>query len=142
MDETSYTRDQVADLLKGHDIQPTHQRVEIAFALFSCGVHLCADQVLSMVNEAQPETSRATVYNTLKLLVAKGLVREVIADPSRIFYDPNTHPHYHLYDSRTGELTDIDASRVRITGFPELPEGMITEGVDVIVRVRSAEPTA
>ena len=134
-----YSRKQVADLLRAHDIQPTHQRVEIAMALFARNVHLCADQVLSMVNEAQPETSRATVYNTLKLLVSKGLVREVIADPNRIFYDPNTHPHYHLYDTRTGELTDIDASHVTITGFPELPDGMVTEGVEVIVRVRSAD---
>lgn len=142
MDSKGYTREQVVDLLKAHDIQATHQRVEIALALFAGSAHLCADQVLSMVNETQPETSRATVYNTLKLLVSKGLVREVIADPSRIFYDPNTHPHYHLYDSRTGELTDIDASHVQITGFPQLPDGMVTEGVDVIVRVRSAEPNA
>lgn len=134
------TRAETADLLKRHDVQITHQRVEIAYLLFSRGEHLCADQVLAAVNESQPETSRATVYNTLNLLVSKGLAREVIADPSRVFYDPNTHPHYHLYDTRTGQLIDIDSSEVQISGLPALPPGMVAEGVDVILRARSPEP--
>jgi Fur family iron response transcriptional regulator len=35
-----------------------------------------------------------------------------------------------------GTLTDIDASTVRIEGLPKLPEDVVTEGIDVIVRVR------
>ena len=58
--------------------------------------HLSADQVLAIVNQRHPETSRATVYNTLNLFVEKKLIREVIVDPNRVFYDPNTRPHYHL----------------------------------------------
>ncbi|HZR04054.1 MAG TPA: transcriptional repressor [Burkholderiales bacterium] len=134
-----YTRENLAVLLRQHGVHPTHQRIEIAHALFSLNAHLCADQVLAQVNLRHPETSRATVYNTLNLFVRKGLIREVIADPSRVFYDPNTHPHYHLYDSRTGRLTDIDAQSIQITGLPALPPGVVAEGVDVIVRVRSSD---
>jgi Fur family iron response transcriptional regulator len=94
--------------------------------------------VLALVNERHPETSRATVYNTLNLFVEKGLIREVIVDPNRVFYDPNTAPHYHLYDMRTGRLTDINASGIRVSGLPRLPEGVVTEGMDIILRVRSA----
>jgi len=133
-----YTRDRLVALLRQHGINPTHQRIEIAFALFSRAEHLSADQVLALVNERHPETSRATVYNTLNLFVAKGLVREVIVDPSRVFYDPNMRQHYHLYDVRTGQLMDIDAADVRISGLPELPPGVVTEGMDIIIRVRSA----
>jgi Fur family iron response transcriptional regulator len=117
-------------------IHPTHQRIEIAHALFSRHEHLSADQVLAIVNERQPETSRATVYNTLNLFVEKRLIREVIVDPSRVFYDPNTAPHYHTYNVETGELTDIDAQAVRIEGLPPPPPGMVIEGMDIIIRVR------
>jgi len=133
-----YTRDQVVGLLREHGINPTHQRIEIAHALYCRSEHLSADQVLALVNERHPETSRATVYNTLNLFVSKGLIREVIVDPSRVFYDPNTRPHHHLYDVRTGRLTDIDAADIRISGLPELPPGVVTEGMDLIIRVRSS----
>src|SRR5688572_6572612 len=133
-----YTRDQLVDRLRRHDINPTHQRIEIAHALFSRGEHLSADQVLAIVNDRYSETSKATVYNTLKLFLEKKLVREVIVDPNRVFYDPNTEPHHHLYNVDTGQLADIDASRIEISGLPPLPDGMVTEGVDIIVRVRSA----
>jgi Fur family iron response transcriptional regulator len=132
-----YTRDQLVDLLRGRGINPTHQRIEIAHALFSRGEHVAADQVLAAVNERHPETSKATVYNTLKLFLEKGLIREVIADPNRVFYDPNTEPHHHFYNVDTGELTDIDASGITVHGLPKLPEGITAEGVDIIVRVRT-----
>ena len=133
-----YTRDRLVGLLRGHGINPTHQRIEIAHALLSRHEHLSADQVLAIVNERHPETSRATVYNTLNLFVEKELIREVLVDPSRVFYDPNTSTHYHIYDLETGELTDIDAAAVRIEGLPELPRGTVTESMDIIIRVRRA----
>ena len=131
-----HTRESLSALLRRSGVHPTHQRLEIAMVLFGRQEHLSADRVLALVNEGHPETSRATVYNTLKLFVDKKLAREVIVDPSRVFYDPNVDPHYHLYDVESGKLTDIDASSVSITGLPALPEGMTTEGMDVIVRVR------
>ena len=138
MDYRHYSRDNLADVLRAHGINPTHQRIEIAHALYSRQEHLSADQVLAIVNERHPETSRATVYNTLKLFVEKQLIGEVIVDPNRVFYDPNTATHYHMYDVETGRLTDIDAADVRIEGLPELPSGTVTEGMDIIIRVRHA----
>src|SRR5512134_1818874 len=123
MDFPQYTRDNLAEVLRRHGINPTHQRIEIAHAMYSRHEHLSADQVLALVNERHPETSRATVYNTLNLFVEQHLIREVIVDPNRVFYDPNVRPHYHLYDVRTGRLTDIAAEDVRISGLPPLPPG-------------------
>jgi len=131
-----YTRDALVELLRRHAINPTHQRIEIAYALFARGEHLSADRILAIVNSRHAETSKATVYNTLNLFLERKLIREVIVDPHKVFYDPNTEAHHHLYNVDTGELTDIDASRIEITGLPRLPEGMITDGIDVIVRVR------
>ena len=131
-----YTRDQLVEQLRRHDINPTHQRIEIAFALYSRGEHLSADQVLAIVNDRHSETSKATVYNTLNLFLEKKLIRELIVDPARIVYDPNTTLHHHLYDVVTGRLTDIPAGDIKVLGLPPLPPGVETEGVDIIVRTR------
>jgi Fur family iron response transcriptional regulator len=137
MQKHHYTRDNMADLLRSHGINPTHQRIEIAYALFGRQEHLSADQIMAIVNDRHSETSKATVYNTLNLFKQHELVREVIVDPSKVFYDPNTEPHHHFFNVESGELTDIDGADVRIEGLPTLPEGLVTEGVDVIVRIRS-----
>ncbi len=136
MNKRHYSKDDLAALLRLRGVNPTHQRIEIAHALFSRCEHMSADQVLAIVNQRHPETSRATVYNTLNLFVDRKLIREVIVDPDRVFYDPNTAPHYHIYNVETGKLTDIDAQDVRIEGLPNLPPGMVTEGMDIIIRVR------
>ena len=137
MFRNKYTRDNLAEVLRAHDIGPTHQRIEIAHAIFSRGEHLSADQILTLANDRAAETSKATVYNTLNLFLEKRLIREVIVDPSKVFYDPNTLPHHHFYNVDTGALTDIDARDIRVTGLPPLPRGMMTEGMDIIVRIRS-----
>ena len=133
------TREEAADLLRRHGITPTYQRLEIAHALFSRRQHLSADQILAVVNLRHSETSRATVYNTLKLFLEKGLIREVIVDPAKVFYDPNTKPHHHYYNLVTGELIDIDAEDMQVTGLPPAPAGMVAERVDVIIRIRPKE---
>lgn len=137
MKTTGANRENMVELLRDHTITPTRQRVEIAHALFSRCEHLSADRILAIVNERACRTSKATVYNTLKLFLERKLIREVIVDPSRVFYDPNTAPHHHFYNVDTGELTDIDEADVRISGLPPLPQGLHVEGIDVIVRIRS-----
>src|SRR3989304_785144 len=125
MKSQHYTRENLVEVLRRHDINPTHQRIEIAYALFSRAEHLSADQILAIANERNSETSKATVYNTLNLFLEKKLIREVIVDPSKVFYDPNTEPHHHIYNVDSGELTDIDASRIEVSGLPQLPDGMV-----------------
>ncbi len=105
--------------------------------LFRQPQHLSADDILMQVNQAG-HVSKATVYNTLGLFARKGLVREVIIDPNRVFYDSNLDAHHHFYNVDTGTLTDIDAGALEITHLPELPDNTSMDGVDVIVRVRNS----
>jgi Fur family iron response transcriptional regulator len=121
-------------------VQPTQQRVLIGMVLFARDRHLSADAVLTEVNAEKPCVSKATVYNTLGLFADRGLIREVIVDPSRVFYDPNTSAHHHFYNVDTGMLADIDAAQFELTQLPPLPEGTEAEGVDVIIRVRNTTP--
>jgi Fur family iron response transcriptional regulator len=132
-----HKRESIAGRLRSHGITPTHQRMEIAHVLFARREHLSADQILSLVNSRYSEVSKATVYNTLKLFLEKKLVRELVVDPAKIVYDPNTEPHHHLYDVVTGRLTDIPADKIRVVGLPPLPPGTVAEGVDIIIRTRS-----
>ena len=96
-----------------------------------------AEQVLALVNEGHTVSSKATVYNTLGLFARKGLVREVIIDPNKVFYDTNLAAHYHFYNEDTGALEDINVNKLDISKLPEPPEGTQTEAVDVIIRLKN-----
>ncbi len=126
----------LAKRLQSAGIGPTSQRLRIAEVLLVTPRHLSADQVLAEVNHTAAAVSKATVYNTLRLFSERGLVREIIVDPDRVFYDSSTTPHYHFYNTDTGELTDIPAEAVTINGLPPAPRDTEAEQVDVIVRVR------
>lgn len=134
--DASRDRALASELLEASGITPTAQRVEIARILLARPQHLSAEQLLALVNEGELAVSKATVYNTLGLFARKGLVREVIVDPSKVFYDSNMTPHHHFYDVESGELEDIDAGRIEIGALPEISDGFRIEGVDVVVRVR------
>lgn len=127
----------MSERLRAVGIPVTLQRLEIARVLLNKPVHLSADQVLVQVRQSMSETSRATVYNTLKLFREKGLIKEVIADPERVMYDSNTLPHHHIYDVDTGTLVDLPGDQLLLGELPALPSGMQVESVDIIVRVRS-----
>ena len=129
--------DAVSALMVEHGITPTLQRVKIAQVLFAKPQHLSAEQVLTKVNETDTRVSKATVYNTLGLFAREGLVREVIVDPAKVFFDPTTVPHHHFYNVDTGSLMDIDAGAVELKRLPELPQGTVATGVDVIIRIRT-----
>ena len=129
----------IASQLRKVGITPTQQRVQIAEILFSRPRHMSADQVLAVVNRDGPIASKATIYNTLGLFARKGLLREVIVDPSKVFYDSNTAVHHHFFNVDTGELTDIPSDDLILTRMPELPEGTESVGIDVIFRIRSRD---
>ncbi len=124
------------DLFQAHGIQCTQQRLDIALLLFRQPQHMSADEIMMRVNQTG-QVSKATVYNTLGLFAEKGLVREVIVDPSRVFYDSNLGMHHHFYNIDTGLLTDIETDKLNLTQLPVLPEDTAIEGIDVIVRIRS-----
>ena len=130
------TRREIVDRLKACGVLPTPQRLEVAEILLARPQHLAADQIIDILRRNGRRVSKATVYNTLKIFSDFGLVRELNVDPSRKFYDSTTHPHHHFYNVETGELTDIPADQVEISGLPPLPEGTEPEGVEVLIRVR------
>ncbi len=130
-------RQRAVRTLESHGITSTPQRVEIARILLARPQHLSAEQVLSALKRGDLSVSKATVYNTLGLFAEKGLVREVIVNPNKVFYDSNCRNHHHFYDVDSCTLTDIDARDIDVAGLPDVPDGKVVDRVDVIVRVRS-----
>ncbi len=131
------SRDEVVQLLQAYKISPTRQRIEIASYLFQRPQHLSADRILDGVNVVGHRVSRATVYNTMGLFTEKGLVREVLIDRERVFYDSNNSDHHHIYNVDTGELRDLEADQVEVSGLPALGPDINIVGTDVIIRVSS-----
>ena len=69
--------------------------------------------------------------------IRPGLVRQVLIDRERVFYDTNRADHYHVYDVDSGELRDVMRSEIEIASIPELPEGARIVDTNVILRVSS-----
>ena len=123
-------------LFDRHGILPTPQRVEIARVLLERPQHMSADQLIERLRAAGSAVSKATVYNTLNLFSERGLIREVMVDPERKFYDSTTHPHHHFYNVDSGELADIPHDQVSFERLPELPQGTEQQSVEVIIKLR------
>lgn len=122
--------------LHRHGILPTPQRLEIAAMLLAEAQHLSADQVMEKMLRCGAVVSKATVYNTLGLLVERGLLRQVSVDSSKSFYDSNTRPHHHFYNVDDGTLTDVEAPHLCLADLPPPPPGTYACGLDVVLRIR------
>lgn len=122
--------------LRQAGIYPTHQRLRIARWLFTEGGHHTAQEIFEALNGVHTAVCRATVYNTLNLLVRRGLAMEIHLDNESTVYDADTKPHHHLYNEDTGELTDVPLGAVALDQLPQLPAGVHPEDISLIIRVR------
>jgi Fur family iron response transcriptional regulator len=130
-------RNHFVEILKAHGVQPTSQRVDIAELVLARPQHLSAEQIIAGMRDRGARVSKATVYNTLNLFCARGLLRTVEVDPIRQYYDSTIEPHHHFFNLDTGELTDIPLTAIDVKLDTELPAGTEKDGVEVFVRVRS-----
>jgi Fur family iron response transcriptional regulator len=122
--------------LKRHRLRPTRQRLALVKLLFEKGDrHLSADRLHEEAKAAGIRVSLATVYNTLNQFTAAGLLREVVVESGRAFFDTNVSDHHHFLVAETGELVDIPAHDIAVARLPEPPAGTAIDRVDIIVRV-------
>ena len=112
---TRTARESLDRLLHRHGIQPSAQRLAVAGYVLATTAHPSADRVFEEVRARIPMISRATVYNTLNLLVRKGLLRQLVHAEGKVVFDPNLEPHHHFIDEGTGTIHDVpwDALDVR-----------------------------
>jgi Fur family iron response transcriptional regulator len=128
----------VLDRLKDAGLRPTRQRLGLARLLLEVGDrHVTAELLHCEASDAGIKVSLATVYNTLHQFTKANLLREVVVESGRTYFDTNTHEHYHIFHQDTGELCDIPDHVLSTLALPDPPAGTEIDRVDVIVRVKS-----
>ena len=125
-----------ASILERHGVRATAQRVRVAEVLLTAPRHMTAEQILEALRLSSQRISKATVYNTLKLFVARGLARQVFVDPERCVYDSTMAPHHHFRNVDTGEMIDIRPEDIAFAKLPPLPAGTEIADVEVVIRLR------
>jgi len=122
--------------LSGCGIRPTAQRVRIATLLLCAPQHLSAEQILAQLRASGARVSKATVYNTLNLFAARGLIRQLSVDGSRAWFDSNVDAHYHFHDLDSWALIDVPVPSVEFSRLPPAPPGTEVAGIDLVIRLR------
>ncbi|HEV2264172.1 MAG TPA: Fur family transcriptional regulator [Stellaceae bacterium] len=131
------------ELLRAARLRPTRQRLALARLLFEKGDrHVAAEELHGEALAAQVPVSLATVYNTLHQFVAAGLLREVVINPGRSYFDTNVSDHHHFFYEDSGTLRDIPGDSIAVSNVPPPPDGGSIRRVDVVVRVEKAAPKA
>ncbi len=126
-----------AEKLRAAGLRPTRQRMDLAAHLFSGpDRHVTAESLHEEVAVSGIKVSLATVYNTLHQFTSAGLLRQVVVDAARGYFDTNTGDHQHFFLEDEGTLIDIPGEHITVAGVPSAPPGMAVDRVDVVVRVR------
>ncbi len=124
---------EIEAVLKRTGINPTAQRIAICRFVLCDAEHPSAEDVKQWVDQNFPKMSLATVYNTLRILVEAGLLRELrLPHSEAVLYDNNLSSHYHFLDEETGELHDVDPVDVRLE--PSLAADYQVHAVEVLLR--------
>jgi Fur family ferric uptake transcriptional regulator len=124
------------DRLRARGWRLTAQRRAVAEALAGEHVHASADHVLVGARRILPEISLATVYNTLKELVAMGEINELHLSGTSTLYDPNTTvAHHHLVCRRCSAVLDVHPRGVDAVSLPRRElHGYAVDDVAVVFR--------
>ena len=138
--ETATATQRSEHWLAGSSLRPTRQRVALARLLVGDGNdrHVTAESLFEAAEAAGEKVSLATVYNTLRAFCDAGLLREVIVDGQRSYFDTNMTDHPHFFWEDTSELTDAPAEELQIAQLPRAPNGAAISKVDVVIRLRRA----
>ena len=122
--------------LRESGLRPTRQRLALARLLFDAGDrHVTAEILHTEVMATGVRVSLATVYNTLHQFTEAGLLREIVVEAGRSYFDTNVSAHHHFFHEGTGMLSDIPGQQIAIGALPDAPAGTSIKSVDVIVRL-------
>jgi len=129
--------------LKAAGLRPTRQRLALAKLLFEapagCDRHITAEQLHAEAVADNVRVSLATIYNSLHQFTGAGLLREVVVESGRSYFDTNVTDHHHFYFEDSGRLQDIPGEMVQLDGLPTPPGGAKVARVDVIIRLLGAD---
>lgn len=125
--------------LRSVGLRPTRQRLALARMLFDggCDRHVTAEALHEEAQMNGVKVSLATVYNTLHQFTDAGLLREVVVDSGRAYFDTNATDHHHFFYEQDGRLEDIPGDRIALACLPDAPPDGEISRVDVIIRLKN-----
>jgi Fur family iron response transcriptional regulator len=101
--EVSQSTSAMVERLRSVGLRPTRQRLALTRLLCERGDrHVTAEQLHGEALAAAIPVSLATIYNTLHQFTAAGLLREVVVEPGRSYFDTNIADHHHFSARRSG----------------------------------------
>lgn len=97
-----------------HKLRKTPERFAILEAVFDMSSHFNIDTLHSLVDAENYHVSRATVYNTIELLIDAGLVRRHTFGSQSPQYEKiaGFSKHYHLVCTHCGKIKEIKDSEI------------------------------
>ena len=125
----------IKHFLRQNSLRPTKQRVIIANYLFD-GVnkHVTAETLSNKLLKMKAEISLATIYNTLHDFYEKGLLKKLMINSERIYFDTNTEHHHHFYSKKDQKLIDINED-MKVSGLPKPPKNKKINKIEVLVHL-------
>ncbi|MGA9117530.1 MAG: transcriptional repressor [Bacteroidota bacterium] len=122
-------------LLERCSLTPTPQRIAVVRSVMDAGKHLAAEAVFRRAKHFCHSVSRATVYNTLNLLVEKRVLRAQVLRDEAVVFEVNTRPHHHFVDDETGRISDIPWEDLSVRGLQKL-KNVVVRDLQVVIRGR------
>lgn len=108
MREGQTSKEKKLEFYKSLGLKLTPQRLAIIEYLETTREHPSAEDIYNALKDRFPSMSFATIYNTLEVLMEKGLVKELPLDSSKKRFDSFTHPHHHFVCKKCGKIVDIE----------------------------------
>lgn len=132
-----YTWHNVRQRLSAAGVRPTRQRMVLTWLLFREGDrHISAEMLHREAASVEMPVSLATVYNTLHQFAAVGLLREIVIDGAKKYFDTNASTHHHFLLEDRGDLLDVPSRDLAVERVPTPPDGYEIARVDVVFRLR------
>ena len=110
----------IEDKLRSSGLRPTKQRVQIAKFLF-----------------LREKTFHFTVEDLVHAFKKAGHLKEILTKNNKSYFDTHTGPHYHFFDVKNNELTDINPKEIQLKYVPKAPKGKLVKDIDVVINIEN-----
>ncbi len=126
---------QFQQLCREKQLAVTHQRLVVYRALMQMCDHPSPEQIYERVRGELPSISLGTVYKTLHVFLAAGLIREVSPHHGSLRIEPNAEHHCHFFCLQCHTITDLEPSEVDVVPLMNsVPENFQVDRVSLEVR--------
>lgn len=113
----SWALEEVKEFLAQQGIRPSFYRLKIFSYLINERTHPTAEEIFVHLKKEIPSISRATVYNTLNLFLAKKIVQLITIEKNEARYDATLSWHGHFKCLHCGKIYDFHIKKVELKGL-------------------------